>query len=136
MNKIKIIIDSNVENVAIVRVAIATFIAKYDVNISELVDIKTAVSEAVTNSIVHGYKENKGEVEVEAIYKNKILIIIIKDKGCGIEDINLALTPSYTTKPELEHAGMGFTIMSAFMDDVKVNSIKGEGTTVTMTKKI
>ena len=136
MNRMKLIIESNVENVAIVRVAISTFIAKYDVNISELVDIKTAVSEAVTNSIVHGYKGGKGEVEVEAIYKNKILIVNIKDKGCGIDDINLALTPSYTTEPELEHAGMGFTIMSAFMDDLKVSSKKNEGTIITMTKKI
>ena len=134
MDKLKIIIDAKTENVAIIRVAIATFIAKYNVNIEDLVDIKTAVSEAVTNSIVHGYKERKGEVLVEATCKNKILMIKIKDKGCGIEDIKLALTPSYTSAPELEHAGMGFTIIESFMDDLYIDSEVDKGTVVTMTK--
>lgn len=136
MNKMKIIIDAKTENVAIVRVAVATFIAKYNINIEDLVDIKTAVSEAVTNSIVHGYKNQKGEVLVEVTCKNKILMIKVKDKGCGIDDINLALTPSYTTSPELEHAGMGFTIIASFMDDLYVDSEKNKGTIITMTKKI
>ena len=136
MDKIKIIIDAKVENVAVVRVAIATFIAKYNINIEDLVDIKTAVSEAVTNSIVHGYKDKKGEVLVEVTCKNRVLMIKVKDKGCGIDDINLALTPSYTTSPELEHAGMGFTIIASFMDELYVDSELEKGTVVTMIKKL
>ena len=136
MDKIKIIIYAKVENVAVVRVAIATFIAKYNINIEDLVDIKTAVSEAVTNSIVHGYKDKKGEVLVEVTCKNRVLMIKVKDKGCGIDDINLALTPSYTTSPELEHAGMGFTIIASFMDELYVDSELEKGTLVTMIKKL
>ncbi len=136
MNKMKLVIDAKNENVAVVRVAVATFIAKYNVNIEDLVDIKTAVSEAVTNSIVHGYDKTNGEVIIEVTCKNKILMIKVEDNGVGIDNINLALTPSFTTKPELEHAGMGFTIMQSFMDDMYIESKKNKGTIVTMTKKL
>ena len=136
MNKIKMEIDSNMENLSVVRVAVSAFVSNYNVKIDELVDIKTAVSEAVTNSIVHGYGDKKGIVEVECIYSKSILVVKISDKGKGIEDIQLATTPTYTTKPELEHSGMGFTIMSTFMDELIVDSNEEKGTTVTMTKKI
>ncbi|MEG0073111.1 MAG: anti-sigma F factor [Clostridia bacterium] len=136
MDKIRIEIESKLTNVAVVRVAVATFVANYNVKLDELVDIKTAVSEAVTNSIVHGYEEKKGTIVVECIYSKGIFVVKVIDKGIGIGDISLATTPAYTSKPELEHAGMGFTIMSTFMDDLIVDSSEQGGTIVTMTKKI
>lgn len=136
MNKFKIEIDSNMENLSVVRVAIAAFIANYEVKIDELVDIKTAVSEAVTNSIVHGYGDKKGTITIECIYSKGVLVVKIIDKGEGIEDIQLATTPTFTSKPELEHSGMGFTIMSTFMDELMVDSSLEKGTTITMIKKL
>ncbi len=136
MNKIKLEIDSNMENVSVVRVAVSAFVSSYDIKIDELVDIKTAISEAVTNSIVHGYGEKKGIVIIECIYSKGILVVKIIDHGVGIEDIQLATTPTFTTKPELEHSGMGFTIMSTFMDELIVDSSSENGTIITMTKKI
>lgn len=140
-NKAKICIDSILENVSLVRVAVASFLSKTNITLDELSDIKTAVSEAVTNSIEHGYNlENKGEVDVVVKLDNldgmTYFWVQIEDKGIGIEDIALATTPTYTSKPELEHAGMGFTIMETFMDEVVIDSKAGEGTTVIMTKKL
>ena len=101
-----------------------------------MADIKTAVSEAVTNAIIHGYEKKTGIVKISAwIVENKI-IIEISDKGKGIEDIKQAMQPMYTSKPELDRAGMGFSFMESFMDTLEVVSIKGEGTKVVMTKTI
>ena len=141
LNKASIKIDAKLENVSLVRVMVASFLSRTNITLDELSDIKTAVSEAVTNSIEHGYNlENIGEVEV-IIKLGKLddmtyFWVQVIDQGIGIEDIALATTPTYTTKPELEHAGMGFTIMETFMDEVQIDSALGEGTMVTMTKKL
>lgn len=140
-NNVKIDIKAILENVAIVRVAISSFVANLEITIDELMDIKTAISEAVTNSIEHGYIEESEEnrVIIEAnIYSDEDDIIEVKitDYGIGIDDIELATTPAYTSKPELEHAGMGFTIMETFMDEIVIDSTKDEGTCITLKKKI
>lgn len=139
-NKVKIIIDAKLENVSIVRVMTASFLSKTNITLDELSDIKTAVSEAVTNSIEHGYDLNYGEVviteKLQEVDSMTYFWVEIEDKGVGIEDISLATTPTYTTKPELEHAGMGFTIMETFMDEVIIDSRVGEGTSVIMSKKL
>ena len=107
-----------------------------DPTIEELADIKTAVSEAVTNCIIHGYEDKQGIVKIKAKLKQNQIIIEISDQGKGIENINIAKEPLYTTKPNLERSGMGFTIMESFMDSVEVESVLGIGTKITMTKKI
>ena len=141
LNKASIKIDAKLENVSLVRVMVASFLSRTNITLDELSDIKTAVSEAVTNSIEHGYNlENIGEVEV-IIKLGKLddmtyFWVQVIDQGIGIEDIALATTPTYTTKPELEHAGMGFTIMETFMDEVVIDSKTNEGTSVIMTKKL
>ena len=139
-NYLKLDIKAVLDNVSVVRVAIATFISNMDITIDELMDVKTAVSEAVTNSIEHGYDEyNKGNVKVEAYIiqdEYDIIKIIVEDTGVGIEDIELATTPAYTSKPEMEHAGMGFTIMESFMDEILRESVAGQGTKITLIKKI
>lgn len=143
INRMKIEIKAVLENVAIVRVAISSFISTLDITIDELMDIKTAISEAVTNSIEHGYDEvddleNKCVIVKAYIYSDNddVIKIEIEDKGVGIEDIETAMLPTYTSKPEYEHAGMGFTIMETFMDEVLIDSSKDEGTKVTLTRRI
>ena len=139
-NYLKLDIKAVLDNVSVVRVAIATFISNMDITIDELMDVKTAVSEAVTNSIEHGYDEyNQGNVKGEAYIiqdEYDIIKIIVEDTGVGIEDIELATTPAYTSKPEMEHAGMGFTIMESFMDEILIDSVAGQGTKITLIKKI
>lgn len=141
LNKASIKIESKLENVSMVRVMVASFLSRTNITLDELSDIKTAVSEAVTNSIEHGYNlEDSGEVEV-IIKLGKLddmtyFWVQVIDQGVGIESIELATTPTYTTKPELEHAGMGFTIMETFMDEVVIDSKVNEGTSVIMTKKL
>ncbi len=141
-NNMQIEIKAILENVAVVRVAISTFISNLDIAIDDLMDIKTAVSEAVTNSIEHGYENiltDDSTVIVRASYERNEydnIKIEIEDLGIGIEDIELATTPMYTSKPELEHAGMGFTIMETFMDEVFIDSKKNEGTVITLTKRL
>lgn len=141
LNKASIKIDSKLENVSLVRVMTASFLSRTNITLDELSDIKTAVSEAVTNSIEHGYNmEDTGEIEVIIKLGNlddmTYFWVQVIDQGIGIENIELATTPTYTTKPELEHAGMGFTIMETFMDEVVVDSKINEGTSVIMTKKL
>jgi len=136
-NNLKIEIDSNILNIAVVRVAVATFVASLDISIDDLMDIKTAVSEAVTNSVEHGYENYPGKVVVEVkiiSITDDVVTIIIKDDGIGINDIDLATTPTYTSKPELEHAGLGFTIMESFMDQIEIDSSVDIGTTIKLTK--
>lgn len=141
-NSVKIQIKALLENVPIVRVAISSFVSNYNVTVDELVEIKTAVSEAVTNSIEHGYENiDKSDkyVVINAIIiesEENILKIEIEDTGIGIDDIELATTPAYTSKPELEHAGLRFTIMQTFMDEMIIDSSKDYGTKITLTKKL
>lgn len=141
LNKASIKIEAKLENVSMIRVMVASFLSRTNITLDELSDIKTAVSEAVTNSIEHGYNlENAGDVEV-IIKLGKLddmtyFWVQVIDEGVGIESIELATTPTYTTKPELEHAGMGFTIMETFMDEVVIDSKVNEGTSVIMTKKL
>ena len=137
-NYIKIESKSNVENIAPLRICIATFLSSLNIHIDDLMDVKTALSEAVTNAVDHAYENGEdNKIVVEAKIKdNERIIIIVKDFGKGIEDISLAMTPMYTSKPENEHAGMGFTIMESFMDEVIVDSVVANGTTITLTKDI
>lgn len=141
-NFMKMEIKALLENVAAVRVAVSSFISNLDITIDELMDVKTAVSEAVTNAIEHGYygilDDNSTVIVNMYISSNdydEIKIEII-DMGIGIDDIELVTTPTYTSKPELEHAGMGFTIMETFMDEISIDSSKGSGTTITLLKRL
>ncbi len=135
-NKMIIKFDSISQNEAFARNVIASFILPLNPSLGELSDIKTAVSEAVTNAIVHGYPDSVGEVTMIAEIKDFEIHISISDSGIGIEDLDKALEPFYTTKPEDERSGMGFTIIKTFMDEVSVISKTNLGTTVNMVKSI
>ena len=135
-NEMKLEFISKSSNEAFARVAVAAFAAQLDPTIEELADIKTAVSEAVTNSIIHGYEDKQGIIKIVCKLKENEIIIEISDTGKGIEDIEAAKEPLYTTKPNLERSGMGFTIMESFMDSMEIESIVGLGTKVTISKKI
>ena len=135
-NEMKLEFISKSNNEAFARIAVAAFASQLDPTIEELADIKTAVSEAVTNSIIHGYDNKQGIVKIVAKLKNNEIIIEISDNGKGIENVDIAKEPLYTTKPNLERSGMGFTIMESFMDNLEIESIVGLGTKVTMSKKI
>ena len=135
-NEMKLEFVSKSSNEAFARITVATFASQLDPTIEEMADIKTAVSEAVTNCIIHGYEGTSGIVKVECKLKDNCIEIEISDNGKGISDIELARKPLYTTKANLERSGMGFTIMESFMDDFKVESIEGMGTKVTMKKYI
>ena len=135
-NEMKLEFLSKSNNEAFARVTVAAFAAQLDPTIEELADIKTAVSEAVTNSIIHGYENTEGIIKIVAgIFANTISIEI-SDTGKGIENIELAKQPLYTSKGDLERSGMGFTIMESFMDEMQVESVLGLGTKVTMKKLI
>lgn len=136
LNEMKLTILSRSANESFARVAVAAFAAQTDPTIDELSDIKTAVSEAVTNCIVHGYKDQIGRIYIEArLYEGGRLCVKIRDKGCGIPDVKKAMEPLYTTGGE-ERGGLGFTVMESFMDKVRVRSKPGAGTTVVMEKLI
>ena len=136
INELKLTMDSRSINEGFSRVAVSSFIACTDPNIEELTDIKTAVSEAVTNAIVHGYRESSGKIYITvSIFENNIIRIKIRDKGVGIADIEKAMEPLFTTAGE-ERAGLGFAVMESFMDKVRVASRPDMGTTVTMEKKV
>lgn len=125
------------ENESFARVAVAAFVARLDPTLDELTEIKTVVSEAVTNCIIHGYENSgKGQVEITACIENDVLSLRIHDDGVGIKDVEQARQPLFTTKPELERSGMGFTIMENFMDHVTIETEQGKGTTIFMTKEI
>ena len=137
MNIMEVKFSAKSENESLARVIVASFAAKLDPTIDELSDIKTAVSEAVTNAIIHGYEEDETKfvhMRCELIENN--IKIVIEDYGKGIADIEEARQPMFTSKPELERSGMGFSFMESFMDDMQVASIVGEGTKVIMTKTI
>lgn len=133
-NKMELKILSKSSNESFARVAVAAFASQLDLNIEDIADIKTAVSEAVTNCIIHAYDTSEGIITIEAKLTNNSLEIEVSDRGKGIENIELAREPLYTTKPDLERSGMGFTIMDSFMDELKVESIVGLGTKVSMKK--
>ncbi len=135
-NKMKLIFSSKSYNESFARNAVACFALQLNPSISELSDIKTAVSEAVTNAIVHGYQDEIGDISIEAFINENKLHIIISDNGIGIKNVDEALEPFYTTKAEDERSGMGFTIMKSFMDEFKVESSAQNGTKVYMTKII
>lgn len=135
INEMKLQIESRSVNEAFARAAVAAFAAQLDPNIEEISDIKTAVSEAVTNCIVHAYPENVGKIHITAtIYENNLFKVRIKDKGCGIENIKQAMEPLFTTSGG-ERAGLGFAVMESFCDKIRVLSKPCKGTTVVLEKK-
>ncbi len=136
-NQFKMTILSQSANESFSRAAVVAFIAQLDPTVDELADIKTAVSEAVTNCIVHAYREGEGRIYIDVKYDDKNVVTVkITDKGCGIEDVEQAMEPMYTTCTTGERAGLGFAVMQSFMDKLKVVSAPGKGTSVTMVKRI
>ncbi len=135
-NEMKIEFVSKSNNEAFARISVAAFASQLDPTIEELSDIKTAVSEAVTNCIIHAYEDVEGIISITCKLFANSIIIQIADNGNGIENVEVAKEPLYTSKPDLERSGMGFTIMDSFMDEVKIESILGLGTKVTMKKII
>ena len=135
-NEMKIVFDSRPENEGLARVAVAAFCTQLNPTLEEVSDLKTAVSEAVTNCIIHAYEGKVQKIEVRCRMQGRIIWVDVIDKGIGIEDISKAMEPMFTTKPEKDRSGMGFTFMEAFMDDVNVESQVGDGTTVHMKKTI
>ena len=124
------------ENEQLARMAITSFIAPLDPTLDQLSEVKTIVSEAVSNAIIHAYPHEQGQIVVQAVRRGSEISVSIKDNGIGIEHVMSAMEPLYTTKPEQERSGMGFTIMESFADELLVESAIGKGTIVTFTKKI
>lgn len=135
-DRMKLEFDSRSSNESFARVTVASFVVRLDPTLEEISDIKTAVSEAVTNCVVHGYENGEGIITIQCYIEENEITIIVEDKGVGIEDVEKAMEPLYTTKPNEERAGMGFSFMEIFMDSLLVESKPGEGTRVTMKKKI
>ena len=128
--------DSKSENEGFARITVAAFVARLDPTLEEISDIKMAVSEAVTNAIIHGYENKEGKIKICCKIKENVITIEIRDNGVGISDIQKAKEPLYTTRPEWERSGMGFTFMETFMDHLTVRSEIGKGTTIVMDKQI
>lgn len=135
-NSMELIFDSKSENESFARVVVAAFCTRLDPTVEEIADIKTAVSEAVTNCVVHGYEGGEGRITLKCQIVDNQVTIMVHDDGVGIDDINQAMEPLYTSKPELERSGMGFSFMEAFMDELEVKSGRNGGTTVIMKKRI
>ena len=135
-NEMQVIFDSLSSNESFARVTVAAFMTSLNPTVEEVSDVKTAVSEAVTNAIIHGYENQVHKISIRCRTKGQTLYLEVRDEGKGIEDIEQAMEPLYTTKPELERSGMGFSFMEAFMDELHVTSRAGSGTTVRMRKKI
>lgn len=135
-NEMKLIFDANTENESFARVVVASFISRLNPTIDVITDIKTAVSEAVTNCIVHAYPTISGKIELSVKICDNNVEIVVQDNGIGIDNIEQARMPFYTSKPNSERSGIGFTVMEGFMDSVKVFSEKNEGTKVVMNKSI
>ena len=137
MNEMKLLFPSDSRNESYARYAVTAFVAQLDPTTEEIADIRTAVSEAVTNGILHGYRGTRGLIQVEVrLYENRTVVIVVKDKGHGIEDVEQAKQPLFTTDGSGERGGMGFAIMESFSDRLTVRSKPGKGTTVTMTKRL
>lgn len=135
-NEMRVIFDSRSENEGFARVAVAAFLTQLNPTLEEVADVKTAVSEAVTNCIIHGYENEIHNIEIHCMVSNRLFVVEVKDTGKGMEDVEAARMPLFTTKPDLERAGMGFAFMEAFMDHVIVESKPKEGTLVRMEKTI
>lgn len=134
-NYFTITFPANSRNESFARVVVAAFAAQLDPTLEDLNDVKTAVSEVVTNAIIHGYGEKGGEVVITcSLRADNSLEVIVKDTGAGIDDLEQAREPLYTSRPDLERSGMGFTVIEEFMDSVTINTRPGQGTVVTMTK--
>ena len=137
VNQIKLNLPSLSQNESFARSVAASFASQCDPTVQEIGEIKTAVSEAVTNAIVHGYRGTTGDILITLrLYSDNTLYISIKDKGTGIDDINRAMTPMFTTAPDEERSGLGFSVMESFTDKLHVKSTLGKGTTVTMEKRL
>lgn len=137
VNEIKIILPSHSVNEGTARAAVSSFVIQSDPTVEELSDIRTAVSEAVTNAIVHGYRGTQGKIELTIkLLASREIYIRIKDSGCGISDVEQAMEPRFTTAPDEERSGLGFSVMESFMDKLAVKSKVGKGTTVTMRKRL
>ena len=137
VNEARLAFMSRSANESFARVAVSGFFMQLDPTVDELTDIKTAVSEAVTNAIVHGYREKNGTVYITMrILAGNVAYVKMRDCGCGIADVKKAMEPLYTSAPEEERAGLGFAVMQSFMDTVRVRSAVGKGTTVVMTKAL
>ena len=135
-NEMKLIFSANSKNEQFARMVIAAFVIRLDPTIEEMADIKTAVSEAVTNCIIHGYGEKQGEIMMRCWISEGVINVEIIDYGVGITDIKKAMEPMYTTREDLHRSGMGFAFMEAFMDELEVTSESGKGTKVFMKKKL
>lgn len=135
-NHMQLQFDAKSVNEGFARVAVAAFLTELNPTLDEIADIKTAVSEAVTNAIIHGYPDGEGQVRLLCKVSGRQVQIMVEDEGVGIEDVEKARKPLFTTKPELERSGMGFAFMEAFMDEVQVTSKRGKGTCVLMKKEI
>lgn len=136
IDEIKLSFRSKSRNERFSRTVIAAFVARLDPTLEELSDLKTAVSEAVTNAIIHAYSDENGIVEIKAEIRGNEVIVEIRDYGVGMKDIRQAMEPAYTTRPEWERSGMGFAFMEAFTDELRVDSAPGEGTRIRMKKRI
>lgn len=132
----KLELDSISSNESFARVVVAAFLTRLNPTMEEVADIKTAVSEAVTNAIIHGYRQEVHKMVIEAMVEEDLFTVSVEDFGVGIEDVKKAMEPMYTTRGDLERSGMGFVFMEAFMDSIEVESKVGQGTKVIMTKKI
>ena len=135
-NEMEIRFDSRSENEGFARVSVASFLTQLNPTVEEVADVKTAVSEAVTNAIIHGYEQRVETVMIHCSIENQLFTVEISDRGKGIANVEKAMEPMFTTKPEDDRSGMGFSFMEAFMDSVEVESKVGEGTSVKMTKTI
>ena len=135
-NEMEIRFDSRSENEGFARVSVASFLTQLNPTVEEVADVKTAVSEAVTNAIIHGYEQRVETVRIHCSIENQLFTVEISDRGKGIANVEKAMEPMFTTKPEDDRSGMGFSFMEAFMDTVEVESKVGEGTSVKMTKTI
>ena len=137
INSIKVTMPSLSVNESAARAVVSSFLIQTDPTVEELSDIRTAVSEAVTNAVVHAYRGTCGNIELTVkLLRDREIYIRVKDKGCGISDVDKAMEPLYTTAPEEERSGLGFSVMESFMDKLTVRSMSGKGTTVTMRKRL
>ena len=135
-NEMTLIFDSRPVNEGLARVAAASFLTQLNPTLEEVADVKTAVSEAVTNCIIHGYEGEVHKIQMDLRLRDNDLFVDISDHGIGIEDVEKAMEPLFTSKPDKERSGMGFTFMEAFMDEITVECVMGKGTTVRMRKTI
>lgn len=135
-NEMELIFDSRSSNESFARVTVAAFMTSLNPTVEEVSDVKTAVSEAVTNAIIHGYQGEVQSIYIHGRTQGNTLFLTIRDEGVGMENVQQAMEPLYTTKPELDRSGMGFSFMEAFMDKLEVESEPGKGTTVKMEKTI